>query len=630
VTPSSDVLIIGLGPCGLTVLERVLALAAQDRWRMPGRRLRVAVVDPHGSGHGVHPPSQPDYLLLNAPCSQVSMFPDRGSVPPETVRPGPSLYEWARARDLRVDGDGYTVGRRGRPVHPDDHLPRRLLGEYLNWFRQRLLHEVPDSVEVTMHTTSAVDMSGVDGARVVRCADGSEVLAHQVFLSTGYTPDTAGPDREPGRERLVAVPYPLPSRTAAIGAGDVVGVAGFGLSAMDVVAALTVGRGGRFVGRDDRLRYRRSGEEPALLMWSRSGVPPRARPRARRDGPPPRPVFHTTAAVDALRRRRPGGRLDFRADLLPLILTEMRLAYRRNEARRRGDAELLAAIDELARAPEPTALAAALDAWDARLGRFDALAALTNAAGMVCRDSEGYERWLVAMVQGDLAEGARALSDSPLKDAVEVVEDQRDTIRYAVDFGGLTGRSQAQFMSAFAPLFNRAVVGPQWERHAELVALMAAGVVRTPFGPAPSVAWSPDDCRWRVASTRLAVPHVASAQWLVRAYIPLPSVESSAAPLLAAMHAAGRIRPYRPVAGGRSWGIEVDRDQHPLDRDGRPDRQLFVLGTICEGRTYYNNPVPFPGSFCRPVHDAHRCVEAALAACVADTCGVSVGPSVGA
>jgi uncharacterized NAD(P)/FAD-binding protein YdhS len=80
--------------------------------------------------------------------------------------------------------------------------------------------------------------------------------------------------------------------------------------------------------------------------------------------------------------------------------------------------------------------------------------------------------------------------------------------------------------------------------------------------------------------------------WLVSARVPLPSVDSSASPLIAAMRASGVIRPYRPVPG-RSWDIDVDREQHPLDVDGRPDRQLWVLGTLCEGRTYYTNLVGF-------------------------------------
>lgn len=64
-------------------------------------------------------------------------------------------------------------------------------------------------------------------------------------------------------------------------AGGRIGVAGFGLSAFDVVVRLTVGRGGTFsTNAADELRYQRSGREPHIWMFSRSGLPYRARPQA--------------------------------------------------------------------------------------------------------------------------------------------------------------------------------------------------------------------------------------------------------------------------------------------------------------------------------------------------------------
>ena len=61
-------------------------------------------------------------------------------------------------------------------------------------------------------------------------------------------------------------------------------------------------------------------------------------------------------------------------------------------------------------------------------------------------------------------------------------------------------------------------------------------------------------------------------------------------------------------------GIDVDRDQHPLGADGTPNQRIWVLGPLCEGATFYNNLVPSPGVYSRPVADAHRCAAAMLAA----------------
>lgn len=599
----ADVAIVGLGSRGLTVLERVITLAARTRASRPsGYRLLVAIVDPAGTGCGVHCIDAPEYLLLNTPCGQVSMFPNSATVAPDTVRAGPSLYGWARAR--------------GCEIRPTDYLPRRVLGEYLAWFYKYLLRAGAEFVQVILYRTVAVDLCDApDSRRAVVCADGTTVLARQVFLTTGHTPNRPAKAALPGSERRIDDPYPMPGRLAVVAPGDVVAVAGLGLTAMDVIACLTIGRGGRFTGTDGEPEYVRGGSEPTMLLYSRSGAPYRARPRSGRDEPAEPPLVLTTDAVDHLRRHERGG-LDFRRDILPLVLTEMRLAYRRTAARIERDRDVLALLDRLRGMPAPdrtAAAEAALDDLDARFGRFDPWAALHNEAGMDGTDGAGYQQWLARTVRRDLTEGALPLDGSPLKAAIEAVEDYRDVVRYAVDYGGLTGASHDDFMATFVPLFNRAVVGPQWERHAELLALLAAGVVRAPLGPAPLVN-STVDGRWVLTARGLCAegkPVVEGADWLIAARVSAPSVDDSASPLVVALHARGHIRSFRPVPG-RSWGIDIDPDHHPLNRRGEPDRQVWVLGTLCEGRTYYTNLVPFPEGFCRPVFDAHRCVAGAL------------------
>ena len=90
-TTDTSVAIVGLGSRGLSVLERVVTLA---KLAGPGAgRVQVEVVDPSCDGAGVHATDQPDYLLLNTTCSQVSLFPDAHSVGDDVDAPGPSLHE---------------------------------------------------------------------------------------------------------------------------------------------------------------------------------------------------------------------------------------------------------------------------------------------------------------------------------------------------------------------------------------------------------------------------------------------------------------------------------------------------------------------------------------------------------
>jgi hypothetical protein len=288
--------------------------------------------------------------------------------------------------------------------------------------------------------------------------------------------------------------------------------------------------------------------------------------------------------------------------VLPLVLTEIRVAYRRCQARLDGTTAALEA--DLA-----ADVAATLDRLDAERDRFDPAEAFDGAAGMLLDGPEAYQKWLAEVIRADLAEGVAGFAGSPVKAGLDVLRALRDTFRYVVDFGGLTAASLDDFTCRTVPALNRAVVGPQWERHAELLALFAAGTARAPFGPAPVARW--DAGRWTVSSTRLAEPYTAGVDWVVAAHVELPAVQDSASPLIAALHRRGVIRPHRPDS---RWvrGIDVDRDQHPLDTAGRPDRRIRVLGPLCEGTTFYNNLVPSPNVHSRPVHDAHRCVAAIL------------------
>jgi uncharacterized NAD(P)/FAD-binding protein YdhS len=588
----TSVAVIGLGSRGLSVLERIVTLA-----RLAGPAagpVRIEVIDPLCDGAGVHGTGQPDYLLLNSTCSQVSMFPDACTVGDEVDQPGPSLYEWVTGRGLRIGADGYTVGTEGRPIRPTDFLPRRVLGEYLGWFLTRVLQRAPEHVEVTLHRAEAVDLSAEpDGSLTVTLSDGATVTTGYAFLTTGYTANRDAP-----RPGLITEPYPLPERLAVVQPGQSVAISGFGLSAMDAMSCLTVGRGGRFVTEDGQLRYLPSGEEPELLFYSRSGLPCRARPLVVEFGPPYQALVFTGPRIDELRAVR-GRSLDFETEVMPLVLTEMRIAYRlcQDPTLRPG----------LASAASSGTVEAILDELDRRLDPFDARATFDGSAGMLLDDSESYQKWLADYLSRDLAEGLLGFTGSPVKAGLDILRSLRDTFRYAVDFGGLTEASLDEFIGRTVPAVNRAVVGPQYERHVELLALMAAGVASVPFGPEPSAAWN--GLQWTVSSTRLGAPYSREVDWLLAAQVPPPAVESSASPLLTSLYRKGFIRPHRP-SSRYVLGVDVDPDQHPFDASGDIDRRLWLLGPLCEGATFYNNLVPSPNVYSRPIFDAHRCVKA--------------------
>ena len=597
-----SVAIIGLGARGLSVLERLLALAEQA-----AGRLRIELIDPVGDGAGVHAPDQPDYLLLNTICSQVSMFPDSLSVG-DTVRlTGPSLHEWVVERGLRIGSDGFSVGTSGREIQPWDFLPRRLLGEYLGWFLDRLLDQLPAGVEVRLHRSPATRLDTGGSQLVVELAGGRRLAVDRAFLTTGYTDNIVAE-----QAGLISRPYPMPAALGRIAAGQTVAIGGFGLSALDAMSCLTVGRGGRYERAGDRLRYLPGGAEPRLLLYSRSGKPCRARPRVLRYGPPYRPLLFTPAGIDRLRAEQGGGALDFDRQVWPLVLDELRVSYRRAQARATGPAAVEALEHRLAEAARAGELLGLLDRLDLERGSFRPDRLLDGTRPMSLTDADDYQGWFAGELAADLVEGEIGLQGSIVKQTLDILRELRDTFRYAVDFGGLTPESNRRFFQHTVPVLNRAVVGPQFERHQELLALLAAGIARVSVGPDPALSWDQSASNWLVESRQLSTPHVERAEWVLAGRSELPAVGSSASPLLTGLFRQGSIRP-NPAAEPTLAGIEVDADQHPVGATGEADRRIWVLGPLCEGSTFYNNLVPSPGCYSRPIADAHRCVTELLA-----------------
>src|SRR6202035_3059198 len=90
-----QVAVIGLGPRGLSVAERLCANA--ESLLPPGHELVIHLVDPHVFvGGRVWRSTQDRLLLMNTVACQVTMFVDETVDCAGPVVAGPSLYEWAR------------------------------------------------------------------------------------------------------------------------------------------------------------------------------------------------------------------------------------------------------------------------------------------------------------------------------------------------------------------------------------------------------------------------------------------------------------------------------------------------------------------------------------------------------
>ena len=578
-TPAIRIGIVGGGSRGLTVLERLSALAEKTR-----RRIEITVFDPHRPGPGLHSVEQPEYLMLNTVASQISMFPDQAALGGFSGRQGPNFYEWC----LRFKPE--------RAVQPNEFLPRPWLGEYLAWTFEEVIRTLPEHVRVT-HVAHVVDnIEHTDwGGYVLSTASSRRHAVDWLLLTIGHaqaTPSVESSTR--GTRRLLA--YPQPHALAGISSTDRVGIEGLGLSAMDAIAGLTVGRGGRFEQGPDGLRYIASGEEPQLFMYSRSGLPYRTRPDISPHRAGGSAMIFTFSAVADLRAQHPEG-LDFEAQVLPLIKSEMYAEYFGMIAEQAGESglkiksqimaaflfgDLAANVEELARRFRAPMLPESL---------FNPRAVKPPA--------ENYPQWMRNFIEADLLESQTGLDRCPIKAAAEVWRSCREQLRRVVDNKGLSAHSHRVFFDEYAPLVNRLVAGPQKERHQELLALEAAGVLRWVHG---------SKVMHNVQTGQISIFDSEGSSTGLDAVVAahVSTLEKGALPnIIRQLKASGIIHSLNDEGQGVC-----------INGEGKAQPNLWITGPIVEGATYYNHYVPSSGSYSRAFVDADRIAREMLGLCV--------------
>lgn len=595
----TEVAVVGMGPWGLAVLERLVTGAMERGCRAP--RLTVHVIEPDEPGPGVYGGEQPDYLVLNTPCGQHSMYPY-----PERAegRAATGFYQWAVDSGYQWVGDRCQKTTSGIPLTPHDFLPRRLMGEYLAWFYRCLVGEAPPSVRIVHRRTWVVDVIDRGDREAVHLATGAVLDVDHVILTTGHTGNRRAPKSKPA----AAAPYPVSRLGRTVPAGSSVAVRGMGLVAIDVVTALTTGRGGTFVRRGGRLHYRPSGEEPRIALFSRSGYPYCAKSIGSADLTGRyRPRIFTPEAALALRQdalHRPD------RGLVPLLLAEMTTCFYDQSARLAGGPDAAAAVSEdLARAWRAGCFDRAVAGYAVRYGRFDAAEHLFAGDGEAFVSSKDYQSRVTELLQSDVSEALVPDGASPVKVAYEVLRVLRDTIRTAVEFGGLTLESHRDFQADVRPRVARIVAGPPVYRSEQLLALIDAEVVRLPFGPSPAV--TPDGEGVVIASRTLDRPYAERFDRLIAGHLDEPTVHRSSSPVLSRLFERGRLSQFR--LGGEELGsVQLTEAFHPVSSSGAVAERLWVFGGLTEGVRYYTAYIPSPASRVRAFVDAGICARRIL------------------
>ncbi|SFO05866.1 MULTISPECIES: FAD/NAD(P)-binding protein [unclassified Streptomyces] len=602
-----EVCLVGAGPRGLSVLER---LCAQERGSPRWAELVVHVVDPGPAGSGrVWRPTQSRHLLMNTVASQVTVFTDASVSIEGPLEGGPSLYEWAAALlpDARVPGTGLphddeTLAE-ARDLGPDGYPTRALYGHYLTWVFEQVTAGAPDHVTVRVHTQRAVALEEdprVEPAaapQTVVLEDGTRLTGlSAVVLAQGHVP-VAPTDTERDLAAFAdrhGLTYVLPANPAdvdlsGIAPGETVLLRGLGLNFFDYMALFTHARGGVFArDADGRLVYRPSGREPRLYAGSRRGVPYQARGDNEK-GAHGRylPRLLTPEYLASL--RAPGRRpLRFGTDLWPLISKEVACVYSETLL---ADREKPERVAEFARrylacgtgSPEETRLLQEVgigpeERWDWRL--------ITRPYGdRRFEDAASFHLWLRDYLDEDVRLAREGNVSGPVKAALDVLRDLRNEVRLAVDHAGLDADSHREELDGwYTPLNAYLSIGPPASRIEEMAALMDAGILQV-TGPGIRVEADPQGPCFVATSTEIEDVRVRAGV-LIEARLPEIDLRRTADPLMRHLLLTGRCRPHRvPGSGGdyETGGLAVsERPYHLLDAEDVPHPRRFAYGVPTE------------------------------------------------
>ncbi|MFF5962993.1 FAD/NAD(P)-binding protein [Streptomyces collinus] len=641
---------VGAGPRGTSVLERLCASAPE--LLPPGALLTVHVIDPDPPGPGhVWRTAQSPELLMNTVACQVTLFTDDSVDCSGPIRPGPSLYEWA-------DGG----------LGPDEYPTRADYGRYLEWVFAEVVRQAPPAVRVETHRARAVRLDDTPGDCQALTLDDGRTLTglSAVVLAQGHLPRTAGPDllrhtAHAARHGLRHVPPANPADVdlSSIPPGEPVLLRGLGLNFFDHTALLTTGRGGRFVQGAGGLRYLPSGREPRLFAGSRRGVPYQARGDNAK-GPYGRhvPLVLTPEVIAGFRKRADSGEApDFLAEIWPLVAKEVETVYYAALIRRAADRAgrepqfagrerenterepVFAGRESQFTGQEPD-FAEREPEFTGRerefADRFLAVphgdpreAPLLEEFGVPDGDRWCWERisrpyagrdvahpgrwraWLLAYLREDAAQAALGNVHGPLKAALDVLRDLRNELRLIVDHGGLTGASRRDHLDHwYTPLNAFLSIGPPRRRIEELVALMEAGVVEV-LGPRLRV--TEEDGAWAAHSPDVPGSAVR-VRTLIEARLPEPDLRHTADALLAGLLRSGRCRPHT-VDGYETGGLDVtSRPYSLMDRQGVAHTRLFAFGVPTEGVHWVTAAGARPGVDSVTLSDADAVARAVLRA----------------
>ncbi|CAD6445269.1 8c47adda-eed2-4545-b558-541a3c7f55e6-CDS [Sclerotinia trifoliorum] len=617
-----QIAIVGAGPRGTSVLERISASAMQfinhDSW------LTIHIIDQYPPGAGkVWRTDQSALLMMNTPASQNTLFTDDSVKCNGPIVKGLSLYDWLKRNDHIIGPNGYPT--------------RVQCGTYLRWVYDHVVETLPKNVRVKFYPAQAQELleGSIEGLYKLRLSTGEIDNLSAVILAQGHVEKDLVDDKEDVGEvkkqsryaeehKLIYVPpcNAANSDLSNIKETDSVLMVGLGLGFIDYLALLTEGRGGEFVEENCKLVYKCSEKEPkAIYCFSRRGVPYHARaPNQRTAEQQHKPLFITQERIKQFRENAKNEASSFEPVLWPLIVKEVEFVYYRQLLRLRDEPtetikkfenDFVTGSDKLRR---ELIKSLNLEAWDWNLVKHPEKTfnrELTFQSNMIRYLEEDVRQAQLGDVYG------------PHAAARSVLRHIRNDLRHIIDHRGVRDNDKKDLSRRFASLDLFLATGPPLIRIQQLVALMDANIVKI---LPKSTKISEDENKWKVESiypetsaTEDQQPKLVDV--LIEARVQKPSLENTSDTLLRNMFMSGKCQSH--INNGiNTGGLDINEknqvitksqasaedNQAPVDNSRTPgddsqapaedkvDDRLFALGIPTEGVVWMATYLPVPNS----------------------------------
>ncbi|MBO0474217.1 hypothetical protein IGL98_000919 [Enterococcus sp. DIV0840] len=589
--------IVGGGPRGLSVLERIV------EWSREEQVIQITMFDSFGPGGKVWREDQPLSLLMNSVASHVTLFTDETLSTKGPVAKGPNLYEWAQGEATAfIKKHNFenraTLLEECERLGPNDHCSRVFYGLYQKWFYEYVQTRMTEqtSVKFFKDTVRAVKMQEDNFLVYTKAV---ETTVDTVILALGHQEnELIGNEKElaayASEHRLF---YSSPKNAAdayleAITENTPVLIRGLGLVFFDYLALLTSERGGVFKEQNGELIYQPSGKEPKIIAGSGRGIPYHARGTNQKGyGEEYQPRFLKEKSLNKFKRKG-----SFSAEqFFELLKKEVEFAYysalveanypkvnqsRFNEEfiRTRGAESVLEKYGIHKK-----------DFWD-----WSALQHPDQSVGAV----DSFQEFILTYLHWDFEQAKKGTISGPFAAALDSLKDLRDEVRFMMDHKLFTSDEYKKWLwDWFTPLNAFLSIGPPLERTAELKALIKAGIV-TLLSPEMEIA---TEAGWFIGSSRKEPIQKYKTHFLIEARLPKTANQFSLNPLvqqllrdeIASLHqlelASGEI--YRTGA------LFVERETNQIQsKNGEVVSGLFCYGIPTEGIHWLTAATARPGT----------------------------------